>query len=283
MNIPTDQIIKVGTVDTRYWMAGDGSPVILMHGISNSVEDWLLNFSVLTEQHRVYALDMIGHGRTGKPLSASYQIPDLARFLKDFMDALHITSAHLVGHSLGGAIALTAAINHPTYVNKLVLVDTAGLAHEVSIILRIVSVPVLGEFLGSMVFKGGLEKRMAMQRKSWPDPEIVPDQMIQLKYAATRWQDISKTYFKTLRATANIWGTKESVYAPIVQGLPSLKNPILVVWGEQDDLLPVSQAQIVKTKVPNARLEIFENCKHDPMVQNPKRFNQLVLEFLRDC
>jgi pimeloyl-ACP methyl ester carboxylesterase len=282
MDIPADRKIKIGTVNTRYWMEGDGSPVILIHGISNSIEDWLLNFNVLAEQHRVYALDMIGHGRTDKPLSASYQMPDLARFLKDFMDAIHIPSAHLIGHSLGGAIALTTALNYPTYANKLILVDSAGLAHEVSIILRLFSIPGLGEFMGKMALQGSLEKRMAFQRKSWPDPEIVPDQMIQLKYAATLWQDISKTYFKTLRACANIWGTKKSVYAPIVQGLPSLKNPVLVVWGEQDDLLPVSQAQIVKDKVPHARVEIFEKCKHDPMVVNPNRFNQLVLEFLRD-
>jgi pimeloyl-ACP methyl ester carboxylesterase len=282
VDIPTDRKIKIGTVNTRYWMEGDGSPVILIHGISNSVEDWLLNFNVLAEQHRVYALDMIGHGRTDKPLSASYQMPDLARFLKDFMDALQVTSAHLIGHSLGGAIALMLAINNPTYVNKLVLVDSAGLAREVSIILRLLSVPGLGEFMGSVVLKGDLKKRMAFQRKSWPDPEIVPDQMIQLKYAATLWQDISKTFLKTLRASANIWGTKKSVYTPIVQGLPSLKNPVLVVWGKQDDILPVSQAQIVKDKIPDARVEIFEKCKHDPMVVNPNRFNQLVLEFLRD-
>jgi pimeloyl-ACP methyl ester carboxylesterase len=281
MDIPVDRMIKVGTVNTRYWMEGEGSPVILVHGISNCIEDWLLNFHELASQHRVYALDLIGHGRTDKPLSASYQMPDLARFLKDFMEALQIPSAHLVGHSLGGAISLTCALNYPTYVNKLVLVDSAGLAQEVSIILRLFSVPVVGELLGLMALQGDLEKRMAFQRKSWPDPEIVPDQMIQLKYAATLWQDIRKTYFKTLRACANIGGTKKSVYGPIVDGLPSLKNPVLVVWGEQDDLLPVSQAQIVKNKVPHARVEIFENCKHDPMVVNPKKFNQVVLEFLR--
>jgi 4,5:9,10-diseco-3-hydroxy-5,9,17-trioxoandrosta-1(10),2-diene-4-oate hydrolase len=106
--------------------------------------------------------------------------------------------------------------------------------------------------------------------------------MIQLKYAATLWQDISKTYFKTLRAIANVWGIKRSVYIPIVQGLPSLVNPVLVVWGEQDDMLPVSQAQVVKDKAPHARVEIFENCKHDPMIIYPQKFNQMILEFLKD-
>jgi len=282
MYIPTDRMIEVGTVNTRYWMEGEGSPVILIHGLSNSIEDWLLNFKVIAGQHRVYALDLIGHGKTDKPLSASYQLPDLARFIKDFMDALNIKSAHLVGHSLGGAIALSVALNYLSYVNKLVLVDSAGLAQECSIVLRLVSVPGLGEFLGVVGLQGDLKKRMALQRKSWPDPEIVPEDMIQLKSAATLWQDISKTYFKTLRSFANVWGQKKNVFATIVQGLPSLINPVLVVWGEQDDLLPVSQAQIVKNNVPHARVEIFENCKHDPMVANPQRFNQLVLDFWKD-
>jgi pimeloyl-ACP methyl ester carboxylesterase len=282
MYIPTDRMIKIGTVNTRYWMEGEGSPVILIHGISNSIEDWLLNFKSISGQHRVFALDLIGHGRTDKPLSASYEITDLARFLKDFMDALDIKSAHLVGHSLGGAISLKVALDYPSYCNKLVLVDSGGLAQECSIVLRLLSVPGLGEFLGSIFMQGDLEKRMSMLRKSWPDPETVPDEMIQLKYAATLWQDISKTFLKTLRAIVNIRGVKRSVFIPIVQGLPSLVNPMLVVWGKQDDILPVSQAQIVKDKAPHARVELFENCKHDPMVVDPQRFNQLILEFLKD-
>ena len=282
MYTPTDRMIKIGTVNTRYWMEGKGSPVILIHGLSNSIEDWLLNFKVISAQHQVFALDLVGSGRTDKPLSASYEIPDLAQFIMDFMDALDIKCAHLVGHSLGGAIALTIALNYPSYCNKLVLVDSAGLARECSIDLRLLSVPGLGEFLGSMFTQGDLEKHISMQRKSWPDPEIVPDEMIQLKHAATLWQDISKTFFKTLRAIANIRGIKRSVFIPIVQELPSLVNPLLVVWGEQDDVLPASQAQIVKDKVPHARVEIFENCKHDPMIVNPQRFNQLVVEFLKD-
>ena len=99
-------MIKIGTVNTRYWMEGEGSPVIFIHGISRSIEDWLLNFKVISGQHRVFALDLIGHGRTDKPLSASYKITDLAQFIKDFMDALNIKCANLVGHSLGGAISL---------------------------------------------------------------------------------------------------------------------------------------------------------------------------------
>ena len=282
MHIPTDRQVKVGAINTRYWMEGEGSPVILLHGLSNSIEDWLLNFPALAREHQVVAPDLIGHGRTDKPRSVGYQMQDFARFVRDFMDALGIQSAHLVGHSLGGAISLTAARNYPDRVRKLVLIDSAGLARECSIVLRLLSLPGLGELLGAMSMQGDLAKRIAMQRKSWPDPEIVPDEMIKRKYEATLWQDIHPTYFKTLRAFCNLWGQKSSLVKPIVQGLPALANPVLVVWGEQDDLLPVSQAQIVKDKARNVRVEILKNCKHDPMIVNPARFNQLALDFLKE-
>lgn len=282
MYAPSDRMVKVGSVNTRYWMEGEGAPVILIHGISNCMEDWLLNFEALAQNHRVYALDLIGHGRTDKPLSNPYRFTDFARFVKEFMDALQIKRAHLVGHSLGGAVALLVALNYPSYVNRLVLVDSAGVARQISVVLRLLSIPGLGELLGSMALGGDQEKRVAFRRQSWPDPAVVPDEMILRKLAAVPWQEIRRSYFKALRASMNILGTKKSAYLPIRQGLASLPNPTLVIWGEQDDLIPVSQAQILKDNLPDARVVIFENSKHDPMVTEPQRFNRLVGDFLRD-
>ena len=254
--------------------------VVLIHGINNCMEDWLLNIAALARNHRVYALDLIGHGRTDKPLSNPYRPTDFARFVKDFMDALQIQSAHLVGHSLGGAVALMVAINYPSTVNRLVLVDSAGIARQVSVIFKLLSIPGVGEALGTMVFQGALQKRVALQRQSWPDPKIVPDEMIRRKVLAFTWQDIRKPYYKALRASCNILGMKKSAYLPIRQGLPNLKNPTLVIWGERDGLLPASLAQVLKDNLPDVRVVLFENCKHNPMVTEPQRFNRLVGDFL---
>jgi 4,5:9,10-diseco-3-hydroxy-5,9,17-trioxoandrosta-1(10),2-diene-4-oate hydrolase len=274
-------MVNVGSVNTRYWMEGEGFPVVLIHGIGNCIEDWLLNIQALAAEHRVYAMDLIGHGKSDKPLSASYHFTDFAKFVISFMDSLDIPCADLIGHSLGGAISLIIAENYPDYVRRLVLIDSAGLEQKVAMILRLISLPGVGELMGKVVLQGDFEKRLKMQRESWPDQQIVPDEMIRLKYEATRWENVRKTYFKALRTNSNFWGMKRNVYKPIVRGLSSLKMPVLVVWGEQDDLLPVSHTQIIKDKVPGARVEIFENCKHDPMVMNPQRFNRLVLDFLK--
>jgi pimeloyl-ACP methyl ester carboxylesterase len=279
MYVPIDRMVNVGGVKTRYWMEGEGSPVVLIHGISNSSEDWLLNIQALAAEHRVYALDLIGHGKTDKPLSASYQFNDFAKFIIDFMDCLGISRADLIGHSLGGAVSLVIAEMYPDRVRRLILVDSAGLAPNVALVLRLLSLPGIGELLGTMSMQG--ENRLKLQRASWPDLQIVPDEMVRLKYEATRWENIRKTYFKALRANTNFMGMKKSAYQPIVQGLPALKIPVLVVWGAQDDLVPVSHAQIVKDNVTDSRLVIYENCKHDPMVMNPQRFNRSVLDFLK--
>jgi 4,5:9,10-diseco-3-hydroxy-5,9,17-trioxoandrosta-1(10),2-diene-4-oate hydrolase len=282
MNIPEDRYIQVASVKTRYWMDGEGSPVLLLHGLMNSVEFWLLNFSELAEHHRVYAVDLIGHGKTDKPLSFSYDIDELANFVIRFMDAIEVDRVDLIGHSLGGWITLKIAINHPSYVNKLVLVDSAGLGKKVAIPLRLLSLPGLGEFLGSRTLGVDFPKYLEMQRQSWPDSEKATDEMIRLKYEATRWETVEKSVLKTLRASGNIFGIKESAFQPTLQGLASIENPILVVWGAQDEVVPVAWTQKIADRCPQAHIEIFEDCGHDAMIEKPGMFNQLVLEFLRD-
>jgi pimeloyl-ACP methyl ester carboxylesterase len=281
MQVPLDRWVDVGGIRTRYWLEGAGSPVVLIHGLSNSVEHWLLNINALAAEHAVYALDLLGHGRTDKPLSRSYDLAHLARFVIDFMDSLGIEGADLIGHSLGGAVALVIAETCPERVHRLVLADSAGLARDLGIVLRLVSVPGVGEVLTRIVLQGDFPKQLKRQRAIWPDPQVVPEEMIRLRYEATRWEDIGKTYFKTLRASINFRGMRTTALQPIVDGLRSLHLPVLVVWGGQDDLVPSRHAQIVRSQVADARVEIFEGAGHDPMVVTPERFNRVTMQFLR--
>jgi 4,5:9,10-diseco-3-hydroxy-5,9,17-trioxoandrosta-1(10),2-diene-4-oate hydrolase len=282
MKVPTDRIVDVGGVNTRYWVEGAGAPVVLIHGLSNSIEHWLLNIDALATEHTVYALDLVGHGRTDKPLSRSYGLSDLARSVIDFMDALGIERADLIGHSLGGGVALVIAETFPERVSRLVLVDSVGLAADVGMVLRVVSLPGVGEVLTRIVLQGDFQKQLTRQRAIWPDADVVPEEMIRLRYDATRWEEIRKTYFKTLRASISFRGMRGTVLAPIVQGLRSLHLPVLVVWGELDDLVPSRHARVVQDNVAKARVEIFENAGHDPMVVNPERFNRVIAQFLED-
>jgi pimeloyl-ACP methyl ester carboxylesterase len=282
MKVPSDRMVEVGGISTRYWVEGSGSPVLLIHGLSNSIEHWLLNIDALAEEHTVYALDLIGHGRTDKPLTRSYGLPDLARFVIGFMDAVGIQRADLIGHSLGGGVALVIAETSPERVRRLVLVDSLGLAQDVGVVLRLVSVPGLGEALAQLVLAGDFPKQLKRQRAAWPDADVVPEEMIRLRYEATRWESIRRTYFKALRASCTFRGVPQAVLEPILRGLPSLRLPVLVVSGEQDDLLSPRHARIVQDAVPDSRVEIVEGAGHDPMVVNPERFNLVTTQFLRD-
>ena len=216
MEVPIDRRVDVGGVNTRYRVEGAGSPVVLIHGLSNSIEHWLLNINALAAEHTVYALDLVGHGRTDKPLSRSYDLSDLAGFVIDFMDAVGIERADLIGHSLGAGVALVIAETSSERVHRLVLVDSVGLAVDVGIVLRLVSVPGVGEVLARIALQGDFQKQLKRQRAIWPDSHVVPEEMIPLRYEATRWEDIRQTYFKALRASINFWGMRRTALQPIV-------------------------------------------------------------------
>jgi pimeloyl-ACP methyl ester carboxylesterase len=133
MQLPADQYVKVGSINTRFWASGDqGPPVILVHGLGGSVENWVYNIEPLAQRHRVYALDLKGFGRTDKtPLLR--EMEELMQFVIDFMEVQEIPRASLVGNSLGGGIVLSIAIRSPEKVDKLVLVDNAGMGRDVII------------------------------------------------------------------------------------------------------------------------------------------------------
>ena len=172
---PHDQYVDVKQVRTRFWTAGGtGSPVLLIHGLSRYVEDWLSSFNALSGEHQVYALDLLGHGRTDKPSGASYGLDALARFVRDFMTGVGIERAHVVGHSLGGAIATRLALTYPEVVERLVLVDPAGLSPAVHTVFRLMRLPLVGELFTRPSRSGSAR----MLRLCLYDQSLATDEMI---------------------------------------------------------------------------------------------------------
>ena len=226
--------------------------MILLHGVTNSVEDWLLNFHVLPENYRAYAVDLIGHGKTDKPLSVSYRVKDLACFITAFMDVIQVEKVHLIGHSLGGMISFYLAMDFPVYVDQLVVVSSAGLSKWLPMFMRLITVPVVGELLGAMMANEDFDQHLKSQRKNWPNAMVATDELIRLRYETKDWDVMTKPILKLFRTIANFYGVKEREYLPVVQGLPSIRNPLLVVWGRQDALAPVANTQVIAENVPPA-------------------------------
>ncbi len=277
--LPEDQYVKVGNINTRFWQAGDtGSAVVLVHGLGGSIENWEHNLNVLARRHRVYALDLIGHGHTDKlPLIKDLMV--LVQLISNFMGTQNIDKATLIGNSLGGGLALALAIQFPEKVEKLVLIDTAGMGREVNIILRLGSVPLLGKLLMGRPSLQGIEKLL---RIIYYDPALVTPELVKISYELAVLPGASRALLSVTHAGINFWGERAKYTKLILNNLGKITAPTLVFWGKQDRVRPVAYAQIAASKIPGAKLHIFDKCGHCAMFECPEKFNKLVLDFLAE-
>ena len=194
------------------------------------------------------------------------------------MATLEIEQAHVVGHSLGGAIGTRLALVHPTVVDKLVLVGSAGLGKEAIMALRIMSLPFVGEMLSRPSRSGSAN----LAKLVVYDPSVMTDELIERSYQMSLLPGMQKSFLRTLRANGNLFGQRKSMVEPNVQGLPSLAKPVLVVWGRQDQVIPVAHAEVAAKGLPDVRVQIFDDCGHLPMLEHTQSFNELLLEFLEN-
>jgi 4,5:9,10-diseco-3-hydroxy-5,9,17-trioxoandrosta-1(10),2-diene-4-oate hydrolase len=276
LQTPQDQFIKVGQINTRFWALGDeGTTVVLVHGIGASVEDWIFNIHALAEHHRVYAIDLVGFGHSDKP-PVEYTTSYEAQFVKDFMEAQNIDHANLIGHSMGGGIALQFVIQFPHKVQKLVLVASAGLGKELYLPFRLCTLPLLGERLTRPSQKGTAQ----LLNDAVYDPALVTDDWVELGYQLAVLPGAQGPILSALRSSCNLRGMRDDVVRDIADNLANITAPTLIIWGEQDGLIPVAHAQAAAQGIPNSRLHVFDRCGHIPQREHADEFNALVLEFL---
>jgi 4,5:9,10-diseco-3-hydroxy-5,9,17-trioxoandrosta-1(10),2-diene-4-oate hydrolase len=273
---PQDQYVKVGDINTRFRTAGDeGTTVILVHGIGDAVETWESNIQVLGEHHRVYALDIMGFGRSDKPrIQPSLSIG--AQFVSDFMETQHIERASVIGNSMGGGISLQFALQFPDKLEKLVLESAAALGTGVATFFRVFSIPVIGELLTRPSHWGTawLLKQIAY------DPALITDDMVELYYQLTKLPGAQWSFLTALRVGVNFFGQRPEFTRPIVENLGKIKCPTLIIWGQQDRIIPVAHAQVARNGIPTSELQILDPCGHGPHFERPDDFNKLVLDFL---
>jgi 4,5:9,10-diseco-3-hydroxy-5,9,17-trioxoandrosta-1(10),2-diene-4-oate hydrolase len=274
--MPEDQYINIGGTNTRYWSMGDqGSPVILIHGFGASVEIWQHNFSALSKNHRVYALDLVGFGRSDKP-SGKYSSSFLLNHLNEFVTALNIERASVVGLSMGGGVSLMYTLTYPEKVEKLILVDSAGLGNKTIFSLRLMSLPILGE----LMTKPSRKTAYLFFKPAVLDSKILKGAFTDLYYELFSLPGAQKAMLQVLRSMCNIFGPRKDILHSTILNLGKITAPTLIVWGKQDAVLPVEQAYFAKERIPNSQLYIFDQCGHMPNFEKPEEFNRIVLEFL---
>jgi len=276
-NIPKDQYMKVNGINTRFWSMGEaGTSVILIHGIGGYVEMWENNIESLSQKHRVYALDLPGFGRSDKP-NIPYSFPFISKFVLDFMEALEIERASLIGNSMGGGISLQVAIQFPDKVDKLVLVNSAGLGKELTIMFRLASLPLIGWLL-SRPSRKGVRKIL---HECVYDKSLITDDFAERGYQIAALPGAHKAFLIALRSSVTLGGLTEEVLNIFLDKLHTIQAPTLVIWGRQDRILPVSHAHVAEEKIPHSEIHIFDRCGHLPQIEHPEEFNTLVLNFLQ--
>ncbi len=274
------RLIDVGGVDTYVAEAGDGPPVLLIHGITSSSETWGDVIPFLSDRYTVLAPDLLGHGRSAKP-RGDYSLGAYASGIRDLMQALGHESATVVGHSLGGGVAMQFAYQFPEMCERLVLVSSGGLGREVSIFLRAATLPgaewVLPLLASNRVVSaggrvGGLLRSIGL--RAGPDLEEMWKGFSSLGDAEAR-----QAFVYSLRGIVDAGGQRVSARDRLYL---AQTVPTMVVWGERDRIIPVVHAYATHEEVPGSRLEIIDGAGHFPYRDDPRRFARLLADFVED-
>ncbi|MFI2347734.1 alpha/beta fold hydrolase [Streptomyces sp. NPDC019443] len=261
-----------------YRIAGEGPAVLLVHGIGDSSATWVDLIPGLARRYTVIAPDLLGHGASDKP-RADYSVAAYANGMRDLLGVLGIDRATLVGHSLGGGVAMQFAYQFPERTERLVLVSAGGVGREVNPVLRAVSLPGADLLLSALSLPGmrqgtGLFAeliRMLHTDLGQDAPELL-NLVDALPDATSR-----SAFIRTLRAVVDWRGQVVTMLdrCYLAQGMPTM-----LLWGSRDSVVPVEHAHGAHAAMPGSRLEIFEGAGHFPFHADPARFLALVEDFI---
>jgi pimeloyl-ACP methyl ester carboxylesterase len=274
-----EQRIDVDGTPTRYLTAGQGPPLVLLHALGENALDWRWVIPTLARAHRVYAPDLPGFGDSAKPAS-EYSPAFFERFLAAFLDALGIERAAVVGNSLGGLAALRLALSDPPRVAALGLVDSAGLGREISLALRQLTLPGYGELAiaWSKTAPGAAVRAWGRVPLLFARRQRVPPEWLEEQYRLARLPGFLEAALAALRAHMDPRGQREV----LLDRLPRLKMPTLILWGARDRVVPPDQARDAAARLRRGSLELVPGCGHLPHVERPDRFAAILGKFVAE-
>jgi pimeloyl-ACP methyl ester carboxylesterase len=276
-----DRRVVVDGMHTQYLEAGTGPPLLLLHGHEQSATSWRWVISALAHTHRVLALSLPGHGETAPAVGDYAPGSDLAQFVAAFLDTLGIEPPlDLVGHSAGGVIALRLALADPRRIQTLTLVDSAGLGHGVHPLLALDTLPIIGE-LAIMISRlpgGDLGRTTMSTVMLFAQPWRVPAEFVTEQHALGRRPGQLEASTAVARALFGPNGQRQV----LLEHLPALPTPTMLIWGGCDYVLPAYHAQAAVNLLPHGRLSVFPDCGHLPHVEQPDRFAAVLSDWLTE-
>jgi pimeloyl-ACP methyl ester carboxylesterase len=261
---PQEKSVTIFGAKIRYLEAGDATKpnIVLLHGLGGQAENWSFVIPALSAKYHVIAPDQVGFGKSDKPF-IKYRIGTYADFLEKFLTELKIEKTTLIGNSLGGWIGGFYATKYPNRVEKLILVDAAGLTPKV------------------------IDYSKIYQLQSSTRDEVKANLKLIFANQAYASNDAVVDNFLTQRVLANDGYTIDSITESIKRNedfldnrLSEIKVRTLIIWGKQDGLIPLEDGERFKKGIANSQIFVINNCGHVPMVEKSEAFSKAVLEFL---
>jgi len=261
---------EVDGIRIHYQEKGSGTPLVLIHGYGSSTYTWNDVFDPLSRQFHVIALDLKGFGFSEKP-EGDYTRHAQSDLVIHFMDYLKIDKAIICGNSMGGAVALVTAIHHPERVSRLILVDSAGIdVGGTSVAPAILYQPIIGPAIGAVALATETWLRTNL-KKGFYDPGKITDERFRAYYRPLTTKQGQRAAF-----LARTRLEPHSVEAEVNQ----IHQPTLIIWGADDELIPLEASRRFQQLIQGSRLVVFEKCGHLPEEEKPDRFVEEVLKFL---
>jgi pimeloyl-ACP methyl ester carboxylesterase len=281
--------LKLGGLTLHHTYGGMGRPIVFIHGLGSSgYIEWRFNLEHFSRTHRVFAPDLPGYGKSDKPHAARYGIPYFARTIDRYLESRRLRDVTIVGTSMGGRIALEVALRYPTRLSRLVIVNSLGLGrpkiqpyypmmlvprvgetllHGLRHGLRWAPSPVIRRFAARFIgAQGDLEKTMS--------DEYLDD--LREMYAAEGYPD---AYLATVRSIASPRSYLGAL--DVTRRLDRIKVPVQIIWGANDPLFPLAQAERAHGLLPGSRLAVIKGAGHTPQAEKPEEFNQQLAAFLK--
>jgi pimeloyl-ACP methyl ester carboxylesterase len=261
-----------------YRRAGWGPVVVLIHGVTGSSETWADVIGPLSERYTVVAPDLLGHGQSAKP-RGDYSLGAYASGIRDLLGALGHDRGTIVGHSLGGGVAMQMAYQFPERCERLVLVSSGGLGHDVHPMLRAATLPGSELVLPLLAHSRLLETVSLVPRafgklgfRAGPDMTEIARGYQSLSNAEAR-----NAFIHTVRAVIDPTGQRINASDRLYL---ASKMPSLIVWGERDRVIPVEHGRTAHDGMPGSRFELFEGSGHFPHLNRPLDFARLLGQFM---
>lgn len=265
------KIIDVGGVRTRYHEAGEGPPVVLIHGSgpgASAWANWRITLPALAERFHVYAPDLLGYGQTAPPADNRYGKRRWVDHVSAFLDAVGITRAHVVGNSMGGALALALAVEQPARVDRLVMMGSVGVSFPLT--------EGLAAVWGYQPSEDGM-RRLVVDYFAY-NPALATDDLVRLRHEASIAPGVQEAFAAMFPPPLQQYIEDLTIPDELIR---QVQAPTLLVHGREDRVVPLAQTSWrLLQLLPRAELHVFGQCGHWTQVEHAAAFNALVVDFL---